>query len=45
MDEAYKSEEGRMNDGTYSFGSSFTVSFHVAVTFSMLENAVVGPGW
>lgn len=24
MDEAYKSDEGRMNDGTYSFGSSFT---------------------
>ena len=45
MDEAYKSDEGRMNDGTYSFGSSFTVSFHVAVTFDMLENAVVRPGW
>ena len=45
MDEAYKSDEGRMNDGTYSFGSSFTVSFHVAVTFDMLEKAVVRPGW
>lgn len=45
MDEAYKSDDGRMNDGTYSFGSSFTVSFHVAVTFDMLENAVVRPGW
>ena len=45
MDEAYKSDEGRMNDGTYSFGSSFTVSFHVVVTFDTLEKAVVRPVW
>ena len=28
MDNSFSSESGDMNEGTYSFGSSFTVSWH-----------------